>query len=446
MQQLEVKPVEPVFTDYDKDMSKFEDNGIEVLYKKNERNGIAQIAFKYDKGLIDDPALDMAFTYLEYLGTSGKTAEEIAREMYSLACDFNFRVSNSETMISVSGLSENLGKAIDIVEDLLAGALADDEILESLKADILKQRQDAKLNMRSCYNALQAYVYYGPEYAEKTVLTNSQLMSLSSEDLLAKVRDFLGYEHIVCYYGPENESGAKALLSEHHKVPENPQALQKSHIAMVVTDKPVTYIVNYDSRQFNYIQFSNRGEKYDASEDAAITLFNEYFGAGMNTIVFQEMRESRALAYSARARLNVPAYTDDSYSFYAYIGSQNDKLVQAVTAFDEIINNMPEEQNNFDIALSSLDSQMRTNRVTGINVLNKYLSDKELGIEEAREKAVFKKLGTLTMEDLVLTQQKWIKDRSYIYGIVGDVHDLDINFLKTLGPVKILSAEEVFGY
>ena len=36
--------------------------------------------------------------------------------------------------------------------------------------------------------------------------------------------------------------------------------------------------------------------------------------------------------------------------------------------------------------------------------------------------------------------------RTYIYGIVGDVRDLDLDFLRTLGPVEVLSLEEIFGY
>ena len=445
-QQNEVLPIEPVFVDYSKDMSKFEANNLEVLYKKNERNDIAQVSFIFNKGLLDDPALDVAFSYLDYLGTSERDAEEIAQEMYGLACNYGMRVSDNSTTITVSGLSENIGKAIDIMEDLICNAVGDEEILENLKADISKQRNDNKLEMSSCYSALEAYINYGPEYAKMKTLTDAQLAGLSSEDLLASVKAFLGYKHTVAYYGPESEDGLKSLISDHHKVAAELTPLQKTRIQRQISNEPKTYIVNYDARQFNYVQYTNRGEKYDASQDANLTLFNEYFGAGMNTIVFQEMRESRALAYSARARLTFPSHADDDYTFYAYIGSQNDKLVKAVTAFDEIINNMPQAEKNFEIAKTSLDSQLRTNRVTGASVLNSYLNDKELGLSEPRAKGIFKALDGLTMDDLVSTQQKWIKDRSYIYGIVGDTRDLDMDFLRTLGPVQILSLEEVFGY
>lgn len=166
----------------------------------------------------------------------------------------------------------------------------------------------------------------------------------------------------------------------------------------------------------------------------------------MNTIVFQEMREARALAYSAGAYLSSPSYKDDSYSFYARIGSQSDKLRQAVEAFDEIINNMPESQKAFDIAKSSLDGSLRTRRHAGLSVLNSYLTSKELGLEEPVEKFIFSKLDGITLDDLAATQRKWVKDRTYVYGILGDASLLDLDFLKTLGPVKQVTLEDIFGY
>ena len=37
----------------------------------------------------------------------------------------------------------------------------------------------------------------------------------------------------------------------------------------------------------------------DNEKTAAINLFNQYFGGGMNSIVFQEIREAQGLAYAA---------------------------------------------------------------------------------------------------------------------------------------------------
>ncbi|MCQ2146926.1 MAG: insulinase family protein [Bacteroidales bacterium] len=447
IQNATVKPIEPVFVNYDKDLSKFNmQEGVEVLYKKNEVNDIAQATFIFNEGILNDPALSMAADYVTYLGTESRSAEEFALEMYKLACTFNFRVSTNSLQFSVSGLSENIGKALDLVEDLMANAVADEDILAAYKLALLKSRSDNKFNQSACSSALNTYVMYGPEYVKNTTMSDAQIMNITSAELLAKVTNILTKQHTIAYYGPASESELKNILSEHHNVAGELEPLTKIYPAKVTTSTPKVYIAPYQTRQFNYIQFTCDGSKYNPADDAIIRLYNSYFGSGMNAIVFQEMREARALAYSARASLNVPTFTDDAYSFQATIGSQSDKLHTAVEAFDMIINDMPESQKAFDIAKSSIDATLRTQRTTGMQVINSYLNDREIGRTEPTSRYIYETAKNLTLQDVVAAQQKYVKDRTYIYGLLGDYSLLDINYLRTLGPVEKVSLETIFGY
>jgi len=442
-----VKPIEPVFVDFSKDMSKFDlCKGVDVLYKKNETNGIGTLRFIYNRGTEDDPALNFAFDYVSYLGTPELSAEDIAAKMYDLACDFRIAADAHSSTISISGLSENLPEAVSLVENLLYNATPDEDILANYKQDIFKSRIDSKTSQRSCYSALQRYLFFGADFVKKTVLSNGQIDSLSSEQLLSAIRDLLGKGHEILYYGPESESKIKADLKTCHKVGENPEVLEEKFTPYVTTPENKVTLVNYDSKQFNYLQHSNRGEKFDKSQSAYIDMFNEYFGGGMNSIVFQEMREARALAYSAGAYLSEPSNLDNDYIFYASIGSQNDKLQKAVEGFDEIINNIPVSENAFKVAKEGLLSKMRTDRTNGMKVLNAYRSCRRLGLDEPLAKEKFSKIENMTMDDVIATQQKWVKDRTYIYAILGSVEDLDIEFLNTLGPVEQISLEDIFGY
>lgn len=447
LQASTVKPIEPQFVDYNTDMSRFEmKKGIEVLYKKNEVNDIAQLSFIFNKGLLSDPALSMAFDYITYLGTETRSLQDISMELYKLACNFSTRVGTSNAQFSVSGLSENVGKALEIVEDVILNAVGDEEILAQYKSDLLKSRADTKYNQSSCNSALRTYITYGPEYIRKTTLTDAQIKAISSDELLSKVKSLLGYEHVVTYYGPAGEDEVKALLESSHKAAAELEHLDKLYPEKLETAAPAVYIAPYASRQFNYIQYTCSGEKYNPKDDPQIKLYNEYFGGGMNTVVFQEMREARALAYSANASLRTPSQLNDSYSFNATIGSQNDKLQIAVEAFDEIINNMPQSDKSFEIAKTSMEGVLRTRRVIGSQVLTNYLNDRELGLNEPTDRYVFETIGSLTMDDLVATQQKYVKDRIYTYGLLGDASGMDMNFLRSLGPVKFLTLEDIFGY
>ena len=447
IQNSEVKPIEPVFVDFSKDMSKFAlTDGADILYKKNELNDIFNLQMVYNRGSQEDPALSLAMNYLSYLGTPEMSAEELASRMYGLACSYSAGAGATQSSIRISGLSENMAEAVRLVEDLVQNAQPDENILAALKADMLKSRNDAKKTQRTCFSALQRYIYYGPEFIKNTTLSDAALMALTSEELLAKVRDAFNLGHEILYYGPMSENEVKSALKDAHYVAEGAQIVPEKYPLHQLTPSDRVVMAQYDAAQIYYIQYSDRGEAFDAAAAPEIALYNEYFGGGMNTVVFQEMREARGLAYSAQAMLNEPSYKDDSYSFMAFIATQNDKMRQAIEAFDEIINEMPESEASFAVAKEALLSRLRTQRTTGMNVLRSYLACRDLGLSEPTDRVVFEHAQDATLAEVVATQQKWVKDRQYTYAILGDIKDLDTKYLSTLGPVKVVGLDEIFGY
>ena len=447
IQQTVVKPIEPVFVNYATDMSQFDAMpGVHVLYKQNEMNDIFTLIYVFNTGTENDPELGMAFDYVSYLGTAEMSAEQIASEMYDIACSFSMQAGANQSWITISGLSENMPKAMEIVEGLLVGAQPDEAILANMKEDTMKSRADGKLSQGRNFGALQRYMMYGPEFIARTTLSNDALKALTSEQLLAKVRSLMGKQHEVLYYGPQPQKELQSTLAAYHKVEGELAPLEKKFARPLLTDKNEVLLAQYDAKQLYYLQYSNRGEKFDLAADPVITLYNEYFGGSMNAVVFQEMREARGLAYSAQAWLSTPSFADGSYSYIAFIATQNDKMQQAIEAFDEIINDMPESEAAFQIAKESLISRLRTERTVRDQVLWSYISLRDMGLTEDRDKQIFEKVQTMTLDDVKAAQEKWVKGRPYVYAILGDIKDLDLNYLKTLGPIKTLSQEEIFGY
>lgn len=448
IQNSEVKPIEPVFVDFSNDMAKFElKKGAEILYKKNTLNDIFTIEFNYNYGIADNPALYYADDYVDYLGTASMSKEEFASKMYELGCDYTFNVGMYSSLIRLSGLSENMEEAIKLYESMLLGAVGDDTILDNLKKDIIKTRSDNKKNQSSCFSALQTYLIYGPECVKKRTLSDDAILSFRSDDILSAVKDVLDKGHEILYYGPMKTGDLEGVLKGSHHVAEGAEILPERYEKVLQTPESKVFLAQYDAKQLYYLQYSNRGETFDPFEAAGINMYNEYFGGGMNAIVFQEMREARGLAYSASATLVTPYYNiDDSYKYLAVIATQNDKMRSAIEAFDSIINDMPESEAAFQIAKEAIIGRMRTSRTTGMSVLRLYQSCRRLGLGEPMNKQIFHDLQTLELNDVVKVQQKWVKDRTYQYAILGDIKDLDTKYLSTLGPVKVLTLEDIFGY
>ena len=375
------------------------------------------------------------------------TPEQIKQEFYKLACDYFVSPGTERVFVGISGLSENMGKAMELFESLLADAQPAPEVLENMKADILKSRQNAKLNQSANFSRLTQYAQFGPNSPARNILSAKELQELKPEDLLSRTSELNNYAHKILYYGPMTMEEVVAVINDKHQVPEQltPVPDNKCFVPQLTPTNKVL-IAPYDAKQIYMASISNRGEKFNPSIYPVLSMYNEYFGGGMNAIVFQEMREARGLAYSAGAGLSQPGKLDKPYIFNTFIACQNDKMIDALAAFDEIINDMPESENAFKLAKDALLTRLRTQRITKSDILWNYLGAQDLGLTTDRRKELFEKAQTMTLEDVKKFQEEWIKGRTYTYCILGDEKELDLKGLQKYGPITRLTREEIFGY
>ena len=448
MQQSEVTPIKPAFVDYERDLNRTKlDNGVEVLYKQNVTNELFSLIYLYDFGGSTFKSLPLAAKYMEMLGTADKSVEQIQRELYDLACDFRISTSVDKTYVVVSGLSENMEKAMKIAEDYIANVEGDEEVLAEVKSDVEQERLNAKSSQQECFSALQKYCVYGADYVRKTKMTTKELRNISSEELLSQIKDLRKTQHRVMYYGPMELDDVVASIRNTHCTGDELKEVESVTLSPNNVTKPNVLFAQYDAKQVYYLQYSCRAEdKFDVKNSPIVNLYNDYFSGGMNSIVFQEMREARGLAYSSYAGLWNGSTSKDPYYFYAFIATQNDKVQQAVEAFDEIIEDMPRSEKAFDLAKSGLLANLESQRTTKSSVLWGYLEYEKFGYKEDINKTIYEGVKSLTLDDVVAFQQNYIKDRPYTYCILGDKRDLDMKYLRSLGKIKFLSQEEIFGY
>jgi predicted Zn-dependent peptidase len=110
------------------------------------------------------------------------------------------------------------------------------------------------------------------------------------------------------------------------------------------------------------VMMLSKGEKLDMSKMPHIKFHNEYFGGGMSSIVFQEMRESKALAYSVYSTYTLPRDTNNSHYLMSYIGTQSDKLSEAIKGMTELLDLMPEAESNMRNAKESIEQKNKNGK------------------------------------------------------------------------------------
>ncbi|WP_300725916.1 pitrilysin family protein [uncultured Bacteroides sp.] len=448
VQNAAVKPIEPIFLDFSKDMAQLKAvSDIPILYKRNTSNDLFQLVYLFDMGNNNDKVLGLAAQYLEYLGTSKMTPEEVKGEFYRMACSFSVYPGNERTYAVLSGLGENMPAAMKLFESLLSDAKIDSEAYTNLVCDVLKSRQDAKLNQDENFDRLMNYVKYGQESPATNIVTETELKAMDPQELVDRIKRLNSYEHRILYYGPMPENELLAIINKEHKVPAELKPVPENPIfKQQLTPETKIYIAPYDAKQIYMSQYSNRGEKYDPSVEPVRQLYNEYFGGGMNSIVFQEIRESRGLAYSAGGSVRRPVYLKDPYVLSTFIATQNDKMIDAVTNFNRIVEDMPQSEAAFKLAKDALIARLRTERITKMDVIWSFIGQQYLGQDVDSRIKAYNDIRQMTLQDVIDYQKKWVKGRTYTYGILGDKKDLDMEALKKFGPVIELTTEQIFGY
>ena len=175
-------------------------------------------------------------------------------------------------------------------------------------------------------------------------------------------------------------------------------------------------------------------------------IFNEYFGGGLSSIVFQEIRESKSLAYSARSNYSNASKKGNYNYVTASIGTQANKLPQAVDAMSELMNNMPKAANQFENSKQAALKQIATKRYTKSNIFFYWLALQDRGLDYDINKDIYNQTSTLTIDKLDQFFQSRIKGQKFNVGLIGKKENLDWDAVKKLGEVKELTLEELFNY
>lgn len=445
--ESKVYPIEPVFVDFEKDMQRIKTkNGIEILYNENKENETFMLVYHFNSGRSSNPKLSLAAEYLQYLGTSKRSLEEFNQEFYKLACNYVITASEDQTYIGVMGLSENMDKAIALLEELLSDPQPNQKALDNYINDVLKVRQEMKANQSAIFSALVDYGIYGTNSPTLDVLSEAELKAITPEELIRIVKDLTKSEHRILYYGPENMSKIKKRMDKMHHTPKKllPVIPPKHYEANEVIE-PNVYLVDYDVNQ-SYITEAFRGVRFSPQLAPIRSLYNNYFGSGSSSIIYQEMREKRSLAYTAGAYYSSPSYPQGFYVNNAFIATQNDKIMDALSVFNELFENIPLSENAFTFTKESILSNIRTQRITKMDVIWTYLNNEKMGYTYDRRMNLYKEIPHLTLQDIDMFNKKYIKGKTKNYMILGREKDLNKNELSKFGNVKVLTLEQIFGY
>jgi predicted Zn-dependent peptidase len=443
VKNTKAKPIEPVFLNYQKDLAiRNLPSEIRLLCNRNTEDDLFTLTLFFRIGRNSDKETQFALGLLPYLGTSKHTAAEIKQEFYRIACDLDISSREEESTITISGLSSGFDRSMELMEELLSDCQPDQVALDNLVNNTLKARKDQKSSQQEVFNALVSYGSYGADSPYKNILSEPSLRFLSAEGLVDRIRGLCNYRHEVLYYGPMDADQAASAVVKSHKVPGKlKDPLPTKIFIEQPTDRNVVFFVHYDAKQTR-LQTIIREFRYEPDLAPGVSLFDYYMG----NLSFQELREKRALAYTAYSRFQSPPDLERYYLAVGFIGTQNDKMIEAFNALNGLYDNMPLSETGFRAAQDAIISKIRSERITKMAVLWNFIDAEKKGLKTDIRRKIYTDVQGMKPGDIAKFNEKYLKSRTKTYLVLGKEEEMDFPGLSKLGPVTKLSLPDIFGY
>ncbi|MEY4315879.1 MAG: hypothetical protein RI977_1256, partial [Bacteroidota bacterium] len=427
-----------------------------LRYVQNKENRLFDLAYRYNYGDWHNKSLSLIPAYISYVGTDGYSAADVSKAFYRWGCSFGAGASNEHFTIGLNGPEEFFDSAVWLLDKLINNPMVDEAVFASMVGDIVKSRSDETSNPGAIRAALMSYAVYGANNPSKWVLSNDALKKMKAADLVKLIKGLKNIQHTMDYYGARDQAGVAATLKKYHQLPpdqtkhelafdlDKSKSVRDLFVEREVT-QPVVYFAHYDQVQAS-INWYSRGSVLTESESPLVSAFNQYFGGDMSSVVFQNIREAKALAYSTYAVYRVGSGKGKYNSMVGFVGTQADKFHDAVAAMNELLTTLPQNAEVFELAKKSLANQVETNRLDRSGYIAAYDACMERGFTTTiPNMANYAQLATLSMGDIAKFHQSRVSDRPYTMVVVADKARVTKADLAKYGKVVEVSLSDLFG-
>lgn len=434
--------IQPEFIDYDKEIRQDEVKGKPLSFVSNKYNDLAQVHFIFPLGSDHDRDLSVATQVLQYLGTDRYSPEELKMEFFKIGVTNDFKTTHDQLLISLNGLEENIEKGIALLQHWMHNVKPDQEIYRQFVQTLLENRAAVKKDKNRIMTALTTYTKIGSFSRFTDVISREELENSSVEVFTDRMKNLFSYPYQLFFYGKDFER-FKGYIENYIQ----PQSLQVPEPK--IYPEPETtgnvYFTDYDMVQMEMSK-AGRGKEVNIHDLGKINVFNEYFGRGLSSIVFQEIRESKSLAYSAYVSYAANAELGHHDYITTYIGTQPDKLQVAVDTMDELMDELPEVPIQFENARNAALKQIASARITRTNIFFNTLRLKKLGISHDFRKDIYEQIKDLKFEDLRAFYDAAVKSIRFNTAIIGKRDNLNREAVDQMGTFTEVSLKDIFGH
>ncbi|MCR4828400.1 MAG: insulinase family protein [Bacteroidales bacterium] len=443
--ERQVAPIEPQVIDFKKDLAiTTAAKGYTMYTTENKKNDLFTLNINYHYGTLDNKDLEYALTYFNMLGANDMTLHEFEIELERLGGIMQLSCQEDYTCLKIIGFERNMEAIMALVAQKLKNPRHDEQQLKNLIQEAQASAKAAKKDASTWSSALAEYVEYGEMSSFLNHSTIKEMKKVTGEELTGYMAPMFERDGYITFVGRRSPESVAKILIDNGLVRDAKTTMPQRRRTPVEQKENKVLYASDKSFMKSDISFQAESDKFDLRDRATCLMFNEYFGGGMNSVVFQEIREFRSLGYHTYGLFKYDVLQRRKPYLYCYLGTQCDKTNDGIEAMLELMTKFPDRPEKFetsrDYLIATRNSQYVSFRQIPEQV--RYWMEVERVQRDPRSEMT-RQIETLQYSDLQKFHDKYIKDRPIVITISGNAKKYDLKALKQYGEVKEVKYKEM---
>lgn len=452
-QKLPKGELKQTFNDFNEVQCSSLGENVKLHYTPNNKNDIFTLTLRYGVGSHEMPLLPYAAALMENAGIMGNPAVEgkdFDQQVAQLGGAVSYGCNDSYFYISISGEDENLGKIMNLVNRQLLMPYLEQKQLDAIKGSEFFSRLSRQKRTAVQKSALMQYAMYGKKSAyidEVPFIDIWQLGLPRVQSLVAQARTY-ALDVFYCGTLPENKVVAELPLTEGMRPSTSPFVKDRQSY-----EKPTVLFLPNSNVQQADLYFYINGRPYDIASDVASDAFNQYMSGGFTGIIMNEIRVKRSMAYSAYGVDATPELPGKDCYFIGYVGTQSDKVNDAISVYMDILTDMPKDSTQLVALKAALKQAAQTAKPSMRSKAAAYEHWQRLGYNDDPAKINAAAIDALTFNDIEKFYEDNIKGKAVTVVLMGDPKKIDLKAIEKkmgckvtkLSPAKLFnSVDELY--
>ena len=449
LEQLPVQEVKPRFIDFQKDVETVSLTPLATLYATaNPVTDIFTLNLVYQVGTLEQPKLMHLANYLQFLGTDSLSFHEFRTRLQVLGSTISFDATDKQFFMRITGFDKHFKETVQLAGDFIRHVKADDKQIRQVINDAKVTEKAFFESSDNIANALLEKVKYGEQSRFLTKISLSEVKKLKGKELLDAFVQVRQTECDLLYCGTLPVAQVREEIEASLPLKEITVAVNAPyHRDAKKYDKPTVYFMDMPTASQSIVYGYAKGEVTDdAWSRHAARLFSVYFGGDMSSLMFQEIREFRSLAYRVSGRYILPPHKLEGKAgeFVTMLSTQSDKTLDALGIMNSLIHEMPEKEERISTVKQSIVNQVNNDFPSFREVPEKVAGFRRNGFDNDPSEALLSGISDMDMKDIIRFYRHNVRLKPVVYVIVGNSRRIDMKQLETYGNVIRLRKKDIY--